>query len=290
MTSIPSSRIGRRRASYSLSATSQKRTPPTSSRKPDGIAGHGDLLVVAGEGRRHRDVAELMAFATVESHRPLRRPAPDLRPHDARFRPAEDDVGLPRVVANGRRVEMVLVPVGGQEDVRREPLGIDDRRDRPCHAPDRLRVVGEVGIDHHGDALRRLEEVPTLAKPDTGGSVWRDGEGGDLRFRGLWCCRTVSLARLSWIERVYGGDCGRHLRVVAPRILGVPGQSGKPPPNLIRFWPTARPEAGGSRGMRIEGGRFLLPVDAGGARHRRRQPGSAAGPAASGTVRRVGRV
>src|SRR5215216_6057810 len=54
-----------------------------------GITGHSDLLIVAGEGRRHLDIAEPMTAPTVESYRSLRRPAPDLRPYDTRCRTPE---------------------------------------------------------------------------------------------------------------------------------------------------------------------------------------------------------
>jgi hypothetical protein len=166
--------MGRNLASYSLSATFQE--------EPDGVERQGGVLVVAGEGGGDVDVAEVVAVTTLQGDGALGRPAPDPGADDAGLRAGEDDVRLLGVVADGRGVEVVLVPVGDEEDVRRDPRGVDHRRDGAGDAPELRGIVGEVGVDHHGDALRRLEEVAALAKPDAGGAVGRNGEGGDLGF------------------------------------------------------------------------------------------------------------
>src|SRR5215217_483383 len=66
----------------------------------------------------------------------------------------------------------------------------------------------------------------------------------------MWCCWISSLTILSWIEQVSGEISGD--ACVASTILCVGHAARKQPLDLIRFWPTARPGAGGSRGMRIE--------------------------------------
>src|SRR4051794_998088 len=96
---------------------------------------------------------------------------------------------------------------------------------------------------------------------------------------------TASLTVLSWIARVFSEISGDAR--VALTILGVPAQPRKQPrPDTVLTDST--PQSRRSTRHADRGGRFLLPGDAGDPGHRRWQPGSTLGPAASRAVRRLG--
>ena len=125
MTSIRSSFIGRSRESYSVSATSQKRTPPRSSRKPTA----SPAMATATSWR-----AKVAVTATSPKLWLSPRSSVTVRSAGqpqvcARMThepgPPKTMSGLPRVAADGRHVEVVLVPMGGS---RRSGGSARDRR------------------------------------------------------------------------------------------------------------------------------------------------------------------
>jgi hypothetical protein len=79
---------------------------------------------------------------------------------------------LTHVVLDDRQIEVVLVPMGAEENIRRPGGVVEGGRHDPLQAPHHLGVVGEVGIEEDGGAPVRLEEVAGLAEPDAG-----DGAG-----------------------------------------------------------------------------------------------------------------
>src|SRR5829696_667342 len=106
----------------------------------------------------------------------------------------------------------------------------------------------------------------------------------------IWLSRDVDSSELvmgtSFLDQTRTGE-GSGDALVAPTILDALVLPRKQlQPDTVLTHSTVRSRRFTRNADR--GGRFLLPVDAGGTRHRRRQPGSVARPAASRTVRRVG--